>query len=131
MAPTDLLTMLIAPFGSLKALQVPALTNALVSVCGDVLAYYAALLRSFVTSVGDDVLQGGGSGGTVAVPLPTTPSIAGAAVCAVLNNAERTIEMIDQLGAHVDAGEDDEEEEVSLGAHEPPAPCSLSDLLGA
>ena len=97
MAPIDLLTMLNAPFASLKSLQVPALTNALVGVCADTLTYYAGLQRAYVATVGNMVLNDGEGGGKDGTPLPNSPSVAAEAVCAVLNNAERTIEMIDQV----------------------------------
>ena len=78
MAPIDLLAMLDAPFASLASLQVPALTNALVRVCGEVLAFYANLMRAFIQAVGDAVLGGGLSGDVAAgaaagIALPNCP----------------------------------------------------------
>jgi hypothetical protein len=115
MAPYDLLRMLNEPFAPLVSLQVPALTNALVGVCADVLTYYASLQRMFITSVGNELLERTlGGGGVSSLPMPATPFLAAGAVCSVLNNAERTIEMVTQIGTHVDREADDgPQEEVS------------------
>lgn len=105
--PIDLLSFLNAPFASLKGLQVPSLTNAVVAVCAEVVVGYAGLQREYVQSVGASSLKpadlkppAGGSDSTLAA----------AAVCAVINDAEKTIEMLEKLGEHIDEGVEEDEE---------------------
>ena len=121
MAPFDLMTMLNAPFSSLKDLRLPWLTNALVSVCAEVVCTYASLQRDFIYAIGDDALAdggggGGGAGGSERVRarsgagLPADGATAALAVCAVINNAEQTMGMLTSLAGHIDDGEEEEEE---------------------
>lgn len=101
-APIDLFSFLNAPFANIKALMVPSLTNALVEVCFDVVSAYAALQREYIKTVGAASLRLSGSSGG-------DGTLAAAGVCAVVNNAKRTIEMLAKLEEHTDDGIDEEE----------------------
>ena len=138
MAPVDLLSLLNAPFAMVKQLQVSALTNALVAACAEVVADYVVAQRTFVHSIGDDTIHPAGdyasavaaavsatlaatsgtSGGShVVAPtvLPPDGPTAACAVCAVINNSERTIELLESLLAHIDRGGETEEEVEAAG----------------
>ena len=107
MAPIDLLSMLNGPFSSLKGLQVPSLTNALVAVCADVVVLYAKLLREYVQGMGTVTVRP-----PTGVPAPAASvdgMISAAGVCAAVNNAERMVELLEKLADHIDEGVEEEE----------------------
>ena len=108
-------------FASTAGLQVPALTNALIGVCADVVCIFADLQREYVISLGNSALKppatastsasASASASTSASAASSSSASSAASVCAVMNNAERICEMLlETLGGHIDEGPEDDDE---------------------
>ena len=117
MAPVDLLSMLNAPFTNVAALQVPALTNALVAVCAEVIVSYAAMQRQLLHTIGHGLLhlKHNPDGGALPirsaaddegpeVEVPNDGRVSAHIVCAVLMSCSTIVAMLTSLVAQIDLG---------------------------